>query len=123
MVRATEARVLVRLGATAWPVVSWTQAAVTALCTQADYIIDGYTYPDTISTTSNTAIELAVDVVLRMMRMADMMQEAGGSSSADGRSYTDFEILNEQMRERISALLRSSDYRGITIIDLIEDDE
>jgi len=114
MVRATYARVLVRLGGTR--PVGWDEADITSLCTQADYVIDGFTYPDTISTTSDVAIELAVDVVLRMMRQADMMRRSAGASQGEGFVYPDLTILTDELISRIRALLNTTHY-AVVVID------
>lgn len=119
MVRATYARVLVRLGGVL-PDSFWTEAKITSLCTQADYIIDGYTYPDAISTTSNLAIEIGVDVVLRLMRQTDAMRRSAGASSGDGFTYPDYVILTPELTKRIDNLL-SDNYFGVTTIDMVEE--
>ena len=119
MVRATYSRVLARLGGS-YPS-GWDQTKVEDLCAQADYIIDGYTYPETISTTNNVAIELAVDVVLRMMSLADYMQEHSGSAGHDGRSYPVPTVLTSEIKERIDRLLSGSSIHGITTVDMFEE--
>ncbi len=109
MARATHARILVREGGTLRN--PWTQAQVEALATSADYIIDGYTskYDATISTTSNEAIEIAVDVVLEMMSQADTNQEASGTVAHDGRSYpVNTDPLTPAIKERIDGLVKSA---------------
>ena len=121
MARATAARVLVRLGG-AYPS-GWAEAAVTNLCTQADYILDGYTYPTTLSTTDNNVIEVAVDMVLRMMRMADLMQEGAGTAGHSGRVYpSDFTVINNEIARRIDALMSDTTYDGFTTTDMVEDE-
>lgn len=119
MVRATYARVKVRLGG--GDPSGWSQAKIEGLCTQADYILDGYTTPDTLSTTDNNAIEIAVDVVLRMMRQADMLQESSGTTGHDGRTYVDIPTLSDEIKERIDRVLRS-EYFGIQAIDMVGED-
>ena len=120
MVRATYARVLVRLGG-AYPS-GWVEAAVTNLCTQADYILDGYTYPTTLSTSDNKVIEVCVDIVLRMMRIADLMQEAGGTAGHSGRAYpSEFAPISKDIKERIDALMSDTTYDGFTTTDMVED--
>ena len=114
MVRATYARVLARFNAVL--PTGWVEAQVTALCTQADYIIDGYTNPVVISTTSNLAIEVAVDVVMRMMRQSDMYKKSAGASSGDGYTFPDVVILTPEIKERIDALKNVS-YWGTTTVD------
>lgn len=66
MVRATVAEVKKLWGGTL-PANWTTEANVTNLCTQVDCVIDGKTYPDTISTTSNPAKQLANEIVYRKM--------------------------------------------------------
>ena len=75
MVRATYARVLVRTGGTL--PVPFTEAAVTALCTNADYLGDGITEPETLSLTDNEVIEIFVDIVLNMMAEATWLHAGG----------------------------------------------
>lgn len=120
MARATYARVLVRLGGALYESTFWTEAKVTALCTQADYIIDGYTYPDTISTTSNIAIEIGVDVVLNMMEDIDRRRKSGGVSTGEGYTYTSKPILTDDIKQRIDNL-KSVTYFGITTVDFMEE--
>lgn len=105
MARATYARVLVRLGGTITP--PWTQAQIEALCLSADYEINAYTTPATISTTSDEAIEIAVDVVLELKKQADGHQTRTGTISHDGRTYSDADILTPGIKERIDKLLAS----------------
>jgi len=120
MVRATYARVLVRLGGT--PPTNWTEALITALCTSADYEIDSFTYPYTISTTENPAIEIAVDVVLRMMHIANIMHESSGATSHSGRSYPlDLPVLTEEIKLRIHAMLSDNTYHGAENLSMIEE--
>lgn len=118
MVRASYAKVLIRLGGTLPS--PWTEAAVTALCVAADRIIDGYTSPASISATSDIAIELGVDVTLRLMRQADMLRQSSGASSVDGRTYAEIDILTEDIKQRIDSALDTS-YSGITTINLMEE--
>lgn len=116
MARATHARVLVRCGGTL--PTGWVEAAVTNLCTQADYIIDGWTYPDTISTTSNIAIEIAVDVVLLLMRQTDMLKKSAGAVVGEGITYANVEVLTPDIKMRIKRQLRGTDM-GIHLSDMI----
>lgn len=120
MARATYAKCLVALGGTLPS--PWVEGTVTALDVRADYIIDGYTSPEKISTTSNEAIELAVDVVLRLMRQVDMLRQSSGSTSHDGRSYDEVVILTDEIKSRIDGLLKES-YSTMTTIDLINTGE
>jgi hypothetical protein len=109
----------VRLGG-ALPDAFWTEAKITALCTQADYKIDMYTYPDTISTTSNLAIEIGVDVVLQMMRQADMYRKSGGATSGEGFTFSDVDILTPDIKKSIDNLL-SDNFFGVTTVNLMEE--
>lgn len=117
MSRATYARVSARLGGD--DPSGWVQADIEGLCTQADYIIDAETYPETLSTTSDLVIELAVDVVLRMMRLSDFMHEASGSAGHDGRMYPDIPVLNKELKDRIARLSTSQSTGSFTTIDMI----
>ncbi len=74
MVRATYTLVLVRMNGNYWT--GCDQTSVTAMCTQADYKLDGYTHPDTLGTGNNEK-ELAVDVVMNMVAL-DLWGQAGG---------------------------------------------
>jgi len=114
MVRATYARVFVRLGGSLPP--SWTEAKITALCTSADFIIDSFTAPEVMSTTDNNAIEIAVDVVKNMMREADFIHQSSGSSAHDGRQYPLIEILTPDIRERIQAVMSSTNFSTVDMI-------
>jgi len=113
MSRATHARVLVRFGGTL--PTPWVEAQVTALCTQADYVIDGYTYPVVISTTSNLAIEIAVDVVMNMMRQADMMKKSSGATGGEGYTFGSVAILTPEIKQRIDALKNVSYFIVTTV--------
>ena len=120
MVRATYAAVLMRLGGT-YPT-GWAEAQVTNLCTRADYILNGYTSPTTLSTTDASRIEVAIDIVLRLMRIADMMQTAGGSISSMGRAYVDMPVLSDELKSRIDILKDAAvTYPYVTNVDLVED--
>lgn len=113
MVRATYARVLVRL--LGERPTSVTEAQITALCTQADYIIDRYTNPRVMSTTSNLAIEIAVDVVLRMIRQGEMLRHSSGASTMEGVTYPDVVILTNDIKHDIDAMLNESYYLVATV--------
>jgi hypothetical protein len=117
MTRATYAKVLIRLGG-GLPSAAWSEAKVTALLAPADYIIDSYTSPITISTTDNNAVEIAVDVVLRMMRQADMLQESSGTDAHDGRTYSEIVLLTDELKQRIDGLVRASNF-GVFTVDLV----
>jgi hypothetical protein len=119
MVRATYARVKARVGGS--DPTSWDQTAIESLCTQADYILDGYTYPDTLSTTDDLVIELAVDMVMRMMRLADYMQQSSGSAGYEGRQYPDIKVLSDELKERIDIILEQT-RTAYTNVDMIEED-
>ena len=118
MARATYARVLVRLGGTR--PTGWTEAAITSLCTSADNRINGYTAPSTISTTSDTAIEIAVDVVLRMMRQSDNYRRSTGAITTDGVTYSsNVIVLTDEIKQTINALLNET-YYVVTTVDMVE---
>ena len=119
MARATAALVLPRLG-NAYPT-GWDAVSVGALCAPADAILDGYTYPITLSTTEAGAIQMACDIVLRLMRIADMMQSAGGAIAVSGRSYLDMPVLTDEMKERIERLTQNATYDGATTVDMVEE--
>lgn len=110
MVRATYARVLVRLGGT-YPA-GFDATSVGNLCTSADYLLDGYTNPDTLSTTDNEVLELAVDVVISMMAEASWLQ-AGGYMSGKPKP----EVFTTELKERIKKWM-SGDY-GPQAVDMI----
>jgi len=120
MARATAALVLARLGGT-YPT-GWDAVTVGALCSPADAILDGYTAPVTLSTTDTSCIGVAIDIVMRMMRIADMMQSAGGAMSTMGRTYIDMPNLSDELKERINVLkAEAGSYTGITTIGMVED--
>ncbi len=113
MVRATTARVLIRLGG-AYPA-GFDATSVGNLCTQADYILDGYTNPEVLSTTDANVIELACEIVLSMMAEASWYQ-AGGYAS--GRPKP--EVLTPDIKHRIEQLM-AENYSYIQTIDTVED--
>lgn len=115
MVRATAARVLVRLGGS-YPA-GYAEAAITNLCTQADYLIDGYTHPDTLSTSDNECIEIAVDVVLNMMAEASWIQ-AGGYLSGKPKPT----VLTDEVKSRIDLWVTRNNY-PVGVVDTIATDE
>jgi hypothetical protein len=120
MARATAALVLVRLGNSYPP--PWDAVSVGALCAPADAILDGYTYPIVLSTTDASCVSVAIDIVMRMMRIADMMQSAGGAMSTMGRSYVDMPNLSDELKERIDVLKdKSGTYLFATAVDMVED--
>lgn len=104
--RATYARVKIALVGT--DKVGVTQSEIEDLADRADAQIDGYTYPQVISTTNTIAIEIAVDVVLRLLRIGDMAHEASGTSAHDGRSYPDIPVLTQELKDRIDTFRRST---------------
>lgn len=120
MSRATYARVKIRLGGEDTP--PWTQAKIEGLCDSADFEINAYTNPASISLTSDEAIEIAVDVVLELKKQADGHQTRTGTISHDGRTYSDADILTPGIKERIDKLLASetTSYTGFGIITQIE---
>ena len=108
--RATYARVKIALVGT--DKVGVSQSEIEDLSERADNQINGYTYPQVISTTDDIAIEIAVDVVLRLLRIGDMAHEASGTSAHDGRSYPDIPVLTKELKARIDALRRSTSRFG-----------
>jgi len=112
VVRATAARVLVRLGGS-YPA-GFAEAAVTSLCTQADYLIDGYTHPDVLSTTDNECIEIAVDVVVQMMAEASWIQ-AGGYLTGKPKPT----VLTDELKGRIDLWVTRNNY-PIGVVDTID---
>ena len=120
MARATAALVYARLGNN-YPT-GWDAVTVGALCAPADAILDGYTYPVVLSTTDASCISVAIDIVMRMMRIADMMQSAGGAMSTMGRTYVDMPNLSDELKERINVLKSSAvTYPYTTTIDMVGD--
>jgi len=120
MARATAALVYARLG-NAYPT-PWDAVTVGALCTRADSILDGVTTPVVLSSTDASCIEVACDIVMRMMRIADMMQTAGGSMSSMGRTYVDMPTLSDELKERINILKQEAgSYRYATSVDTVEE--
>jgi len=118
--RATAALVLPRLG-NSYPT-GWDAVSVGALCAPADAILDGYTYPITLSTTDASCIAVAIDIVMRMMRIADMMQSAGGAVSTMGRGYVDMPNLSDELKMRIDVLKDAAvTYPYATSVDMVED--
>lgn len=105
MARATYARVLPRIGGTITP--PWTQVLIESLCDSADYEINAFTNPASISTTSDEAIEIAVDVVLELKIQADGHQSRTGTINHDGRTYKDADPLPSWVKEKINKLLAS----------------
>ena len=100
MARATAAKVLIRLGGD-YP--AGTDAtAMVGFCAQADYFLDGYTYPIVLSTTDDIVIEICVSIVLAFIDLALWLQ-AGGVASGEPRP----EILTEDIKLRIEQLLAS----------------
>ncbi len=121
MVRATYALVLVRLGGVL--PTGWTESGgtlqISDLCTQADYIIDNYTKPVVMSTTANTAKEVAVEVVLRMMKQAEVARRSSGALSSEGFVYpADVIILTDRIKDMIDREL-SENYSGMRVFDQI----
>ena len=120
MARATYALVYDALGQVVPP--PWTETKITALTTRADSLIDGYTGSrGTISTTSDPAKAVAVDVVLELISQADGMQTKTGTVSHDGRSYSAADPLTPGIKQRIDAILSdettSTSFGTVTQID------
>lgn len=120
MARATYAGVLKRSGGT--PPANWDETSISGLFDAADNAIDGYTAPDTISTTDVRAIAIAEAVVLRLIKIGDSAQQSSGTTSLEGRAYPDFPELNDDLKQRIDALLVSSNTHGISALNMIGSD-
>lgn len=115
MVRAAYTDVVKRFPSGEYPG-AWTQARVTDLCSEADYILDAYTSPQTLSTTSDEAISISVDVVIRLMIQGQMLEQSSGTMGHNGRQYPlNMEILTPELRTRIENLLRTS-----TVVDTLD---
>lgn len=69
MARATTVTVLIRMAGAYW--VNYDATNVGHLCTTADYKLDGYTYPEVLSTTGTLEKELATDIVMNMIAYND----------------------------------------------------
>lgn len=117
MPRATYVGVLKRYGGTPPP--GWDETAITGLFDAADDAIDGYTAPDTISTTDSIAVAIAEIVVMRLVKIGDAGHQASGTSGLDGRAYPDYPELSDELKERIDSLLIDPTLRGIGIADMI----
>lgn len=120
MARATYTLVHDALGQTDPP--PWDETKITALLPRADNVIDAYTAGrGTISATSDTAKEIAVDVVLELMSLADKKQTSTGTVSHDGRSYSESDALTPGIKQRIDAVLSdestSTSWGTVTQID------
>ena len=107
MVRATTARVLIRLGGT-YPV-NHDATSVGNMCTDADYLLDGETHPDTLSTTDDNVIELAVSIVLQMMAEADWFA-AGGFATGQPKPA----IITRNIKDSINRLSSTTTFKGFT---------
>ena len=114
MVRATTARVLIRMGGTYW--VNYDATNVGNLCTQADYILDAYTYPDTLGTGDNE-IELAVSVVMNMIHENDWFS-AGGFSTGQARPT----VLTREIKDIAHRLATDSAYDGFSAVPIVDED-
>ena len=98
----------------------WGATMIDNLTDIADYIIDGYTYPVSISSSSNAAKAINIQVTDRLRLRADGAKRSSGASSAEGVTYPDFIILTDEIKERINALLTSStDTGGAFVMDLM----
>lgn len=113
MVRATVARVLIRLGGTY--VAGFDAINIGNLCTSAYYILDGYTNPEVLSTSDDKVIEIEVDIVLSLMAEI-LWYQAGGYNSGKPKP----EILTPEIRHRIEQLM-AENYSYIQTIDTVED--
>ena len=107
MVRATTARVLIRLGGT-YPV-NHDATSVGNMCTDADYLLDGETHPDTLSTTGNNEIELACSIVLNMIAEADWVA-SGGYATGQPKPV----VITRAIKATIDRLSSTSTFKGFT---------
>lgn len=125
MVRATAARVLIAIGGS-YPT-GWAEAAVTNLCQRADYIIDGYVKrwgtAATLSATDNDAIEVAVDLVLHLMWVADMMKRSRGMVAGEGMAYpAQLNPFPKWIKERIDILMGETGIELATTVRQVENE-
>lgn len=114
MVRATYARVLVRTGGSR--PAGWSEAAITALCTNATYLLDGFTHPDTLSTTDNECVEIEVDLVLNLMAESSWLH-AGGYLTGKPKP----EVFTQSLKERIAGWLTRNN-APIGVVDMVGPD-
>lgn len=110
MSRATYALVLEKAGGT--DIVGWDQTAIEAIIDDADQHIDTYTYPVVLSQTDPLVINIACDVVLRLIRQGDLAQQISGTASHDGRTYPEIEPLTQSMKKSLDRLKQSSSNYG-----------
>ena len=113
MVRATYTLVLVRT-AGVYPV-NHTETSVGAMCTQADYILDAYTHPDTLGTGNNEK-ELAVSVVMNMIAEADWLA-TGGYGTGFARPL----ILTREIKDIADRLATDSSYDGFSSVEMVDE--
>ena len=97
----------------------WGAITIDDLTDIADYIIDGYTYPYTISSTSNAAKAVNLQVTERLRLRADAGTRSSGAASAEGVTYPDVIILTPEIKEQLNALVKSSSTSGAFVMDLM----
>ena len=107
MVRATYTLVLVRMNGNYWT--GCDETSVGNMCTQADYILDRETYPDTLSTSSNLVKEIAVDIVMNMIAL-DLWGQAGGYLSGFSKPV----VMTEELKEAIDRVSTDAAFKGFT---------
>ena len=105
MVRATTAKVLIRMGGAYW--VNYDATSIGNMSTEAHYILDGYTHPHTLSTTGNNEIAIAVEVVMNMVAYNDWGM-AGGYATGQMRPV----ILTTSLKDRIDRISIDSTSKG-----------
>lgn len=101
MVRATTVTVLIRMGGTYW--VNYDATNVGNLCIAADYFLDAYTHPDTLSTTGNNEIAIATSIVMNMILVNDWFA-AGGYTCGQPRPV----VMTEDIVTRLNILKEST---------------
>ena len=106
MVRATVAEVKKLFGGTL-PANWTTEANVTNLCAQVDAVINGKTYPNTLSTTDPNVVQLCNELVVRYM-MHGNWAHAGGILSGQPEP----QIWTKDLEDRLVRLSTDSTSKG-----------
>ena len=112
MVRATVGEVKKLFGGTLPP--NWTtEDNVTNLCAQVDAELDALTYPDTISTTSAAALQLANEIVYRRMIHANWAH--AGATTEEPRIWT------RDLITRLTRLSKDATFKGFAASPMQEE--